>query len=72
MPSSRLHLRLLIGCLALGLVLPAAAQAAPIEPPPLSLSPGSHAYGIVELNRGGQQMGFWLNNSGPAWVPRKP
>jgi len=57
-------------CLALMLgVLPASAAAAPAEAPPLSLSPGSHDFGIVELNRGGQQMGFWLNNSGPDWVP---
>ena len=67
-------------CLALALIaLPAAsALAAPSEddpapsapaPPPLSLSPGSHDFGIVELNRGGQQMGFWLNNEGPDWAP---
>ncbi len=59
----------LAGCVMLTLLaIPAAAQAAPVEPQ-LSLSPGSHDFGLVELNRGGQQMGFWLNNSGPDWVP---
>lgn len=72
MLSQLLHPKRLVdaGCLALLLLaFPTAAQAAPTEPPPLSLSPGSHDFGIVELNRGGQQMGFWLNNSGPDWVP---
>jgi hypothetical protein len=67
------------GCLAVTLTaIPVAgALAAPSEDDParpaadpsLSLSPDAHDYGVVELNRGGQQMGFWLNNGGPDWVP---
>jgi hypothetical protein len=75
-PPNRL---LAIGCLVVALTaVPAAgALAAPSEDDPrppapapqLSLNPGSHDFGTVVLNRGGQQTGFWLDNSGPDWLP---
>lgn len=72
----RLGRALCLAALALA-VLPATALAAPSEddpppapaPPPLTINQSSHDYGIVELNRGGQQTGFWLQNNGPDWLP---
>lgn len=74
--SKRLARAICLAAIAL-VALPAAnAIAAPAEddppaptPPPLSLNTGSYDYGLVELNRGGQQNSFWLNNSGPDWAP---
>lgn len=41
----------------------------PLPPPPLTLSSGSYDFGIVELNRGGPQANFWVQNGGPDWLP---
>lgn len=75
--SKRLARMLCLATLAL-LALPAgSALAAPSpddpEPPPapapqFSISPGSHDFGIVELNRGGQQTGFNVQNVGTDWA----
>jgi hypothetical protein len=66
----------LVGCLVacVLLVLPGAALAAPDEDPPppptpqLTINPGSYDFGIVELNRGGQQTGLNVQNVGVDWV----
>jgi hypothetical protein len=66
----------LAGCLVafVLLVLPGAALAAPDEDPPpppapqLTISPSSYDFGIVELNRGGLQTGFNVQNVGVDWA----
>jgi hypothetical protein len=64
-------LRRLPGLAAVALLLlPASvAGAAPTENPQLTIGPGSHDFGIVELNRGGQQAGFNVQNVGADWAP---
>jgi hypothetical protein len=76
--SKRLARTLCLAALALVALPAATAVAAPSEddpPPPapaapqLTLGPSSYDFGIVELDRGGQQANFNLQNSGPDWVP---
>ncbi|MDP9136537.1 MAG: choice-of-anchor D domain-containing protein [Actinomycetota bacterium] len=68
----RLAQALCLATLAL-IALPAgSAMAAPIgdpAPPQINVNPGSHDFGIVELDRGGQQMGFNVQNAGADWAP---
>jgi hypothetical protein len=70
--SLRLAQALCLATLAL-IALPAgSAVAAPIEdpaPPQINLNPGSYDFGIVELDRGGQQTGFNVQNAGADWAP---
>lgn len=70
--SMRLARALCLATLA-PIALPAgSALAAPIEdpaPPQINVGPGSHDFGIVELDRGGQQMGFNVQNAGADWAP---
>ncbi len=47
------------------LALPSTALA---EDPQLTINPGSHDFGIVELNRGGSQTGFNVQNVGADWA----
>jgi hypothetical protein len=60
----------LVGCLVacVLLALPGAALAAPAEDPQLTFNPGSYDFGLVELNRGGSQSGFNVQNVGVDWV----
>jgi hypothetical protein len=60
----------LFGCLVACMLLafPGAALAAPTADPQLTVNPGAHDFGLVELNRGGSQNGFNVQNVGVDWM----
>jgi hypothetical protein len=72
--STRLARAICLAALTLVALPAGSAFAAPSEedpPPPapqLTISPGSHDFGIVELNRGGSQNGFNIQNVGVDWA----
>jgi len=74
--STRLARGICLAALALVALPAGTAFAAPSEddpPPPapvpqFTINPGSYDFGIVELNRGGQQSGFNVQNVGTDWA----
>jgi hypothetical protein len=72
--SSRIARAICLAALALVALPTGSALAAPDEDPPpppapqLTINPGSYDFGIVELNRGGQQTGLNVQNVGVDWV----
>jgi hypothetical protein len=70
--STRIARAICLAALALVALPAGSALAAPSEDPPpapqLTVNPGAHDFGIVELNRGGSQNGFNVQNVGLDWV----
>ncbi len=73
-PTKRLARAVCLAALVLVALPAGSALAAPDEDPPpppapqLTINPGAHDFGIVELNRGGSQNGFNVQNVGLDWV----
>jgi hypothetical protein len=72
--SKRLSRALCLATLALFALPAGTAVAAPDDSelppaPQLTIGPGAYDYGIVELNRGGSQSGFNIQNVGVDWAP---
>lgn len=55
----------LLAACALLVAAPAAALAAPSEPPDLAFEPGAYDFGLQEVNRSNAQAWFQLRNNGP-------
>ncbi len=72
--SKRLARAICLAALALVMLPAGSALAAPDEDPTqrpapqLTVNPGAYDFGIVELNRGGSQNGFNVQNVGLDWV----
>ena len=68
--ASRLARAVCLAALALVALPAGTALAAPVDPPApqLTVNPGAYDFGIVELNRGGSQNGFNVQNVGLDWV----